>query len=694
MSARRPYLGIFLVAIALDARAAVAQSELSEKQRNWLEQEVVYIITERERDAFLELQSGEERDVFVEAFWRRRDPDPLTEVNEFREEHYRRIEHANRILGRETPIPGWMTERGKMYIILGEPREREAFPSAPGMYPTEVWFYEAQRERGLSSPFYLLFFQQGFAGEYRLYSPRIHGPERLFPAWQFGENSRMEAYEMLQNLSAELAHASITFRADESAIPGIIQDSLSTDILLADIYRSPQRAVDTSYVDAIARGRGVVETDYLFNYVPNHASVDVLEGPEGISDASVVHWGVEIEPQHLTLVFDDRKKVYYTSLEIQGEVTTADTSVSVLRFGREEFLELSPSQFREVQARPFAYRSMFPLVSGEFRFRVILKNRAQNQYTIVESEISVPERRPGEVHLEAPVLLHGAEASAVPAYGPYHLGTEKLDPNARKVYAVGQDLWALVPLWSAAPHDRLSLRLFDRETRDPVSQTTTAAVGERRDRPILERLPLAGLESGRYRLEVVLEDPSGAALASSGADFDLSPRTSIPWPWSLRWAGLDLSVPGVVETALAEQHLRLEHRADARVLYERAFAKNPSLSAPRLVLARYTLDEKKPAKAIELLVPLVETESESSELRRTLADAYVQSGDPASALPHFEKALELSGPEPSLLNALGACHAALGNTDKAIAYLEQSLKAAPDQENIRSVLKRLKPGSP
>jgi GWxTD domain-containing protein len=363
---------ITLLAAAL--AAAQSASDLPERHRRWLEEEVPYIITERERDAFRELRSSEERDAFIEAFWRRRDPDPLTEGNESRDEHYRRIEHANRVYGRETPIPGWMTDRGKMYILLGEPRDRESFLSAPGIYPAEVWFYEAAPHKGLSSPFYLLFFQQGFAGEYRLYSPRIHGPEKLFPALQFGENSRMEAYHLLQNISADLAHASITFKADESAIPGLTQESISTDVLLAEIYRSPLRAVDARYVDAIARNRGLVETDYLFNYIPSQGLVDLLPGPPGIEEASFVHWGVEIEPQHLTLVFDQDKRLYYTSLQIQGEVVTADGAHSVFSISREEFLQLTPSQFEGVQARPFAYRSYFPILPGEFRFRVVLKN--------------------------------------------------------------------------------------------------------------------------------------------------------------------------------------------------------------------------------------------------------------------------------------------------------------------------------
>ena len=74
--------------------------------RTWLEEEVVYIITPKERDVFLKLASDKERDIFIDAFWKQRDPTPGTPKNEFREEHYRRIGYANRMLGRGTPTPG------------------------------------------------------------------------------------------------------------------------------------------------------------------------------------------------------------------------------------------------------------------------------------------------------------------------------------------------------------------------------------------------------------------------------------------------------------------------------------------------------------------------------------------------------------------------------------------------------------
>ena len=70
-------------------------SDLPERYRKWLDEEVVYLITPREKEVFLKLQTDRERDIFIEAFWKQRDPTPETPRNEFREEHYRRLNYAN-----------------------------------------------------------------------------------------------------------------------------------------------------------------------------------------------------------------------------------------------------------------------------------------------------------------------------------------------------------------------------------------------------------------------------------------------------------------------------------------------------------------------------------------------------------------------------------------------------------------------
>jgi GWxTD domain-containing protein len=101
--------------------------ELTKTYKKWLEEDVVYIITDEERAAFRQLSNDEERDNFIEAFWQRRDPTPDTEENEYKEEHYQRIAYANEHFA--AGVPGWRTDRGRMYIVFGKPDEIDSHPS-------------------------------------------------------------------------------------------------------------------------------------------------------------------------------------------------------------------------------------------------------------------------------------------------------------------------------------------------------------------------------------------------------------------------------------------------------------------------------------------------------------------------------------------------------------------------------------
>ena len=101
--------------------------ELSRVYKKWLNEDVVWIITDQERAAFKQLSNDEERDNFIEAFWQRRDPTPDTEENEYKEEHYRRIAYANEHFA--AGIPGWKTDRGRIYIMYGAADEVDSHPS-------------------------------------------------------------------------------------------------------------------------------------------------------------------------------------------------------------------------------------------------------------------------------------------------------------------------------------------------------------------------------------------------------------------------------------------------------------------------------------------------------------------------------------------------------------------------------------
>ena len=101
--------------------------ELDSQYKKWLNEDVVYIISPEERSAFLHLQTNEEREQFIEQFWQRRNPDPDSAENTFKEEHYRRIAYTNEHFS--SGIPGWKTDRGRIYIMWGAPDEIQSHPS-------------------------------------------------------------------------------------------------------------------------------------------------------------------------------------------------------------------------------------------------------------------------------------------------------------------------------------------------------------------------------------------------------------------------------------------------------------------------------------------------------------------------------------------------------------------------------------
>jgi TonB family protein len=120
-----------------------SEDALPSRYRKWLDEEVVYIIKDVEKNVFFRLKTDQERDSFIASFWKERDPDPGTAVNESKEEHYRRLAYANEHFS-TAGTPGWRTELGRLYIVMGE-----TWPSPrPGDAPTvKLRLYEGIKDR-------------------------------------------------------------------------------------------------------------------------------------------------------------------------------------------------------------------------------------------------------------------------------------------------------------------------------------------------------------------------------------------------------------------------------------------------------------------------------------------------------------------------------------------------------------------
>ena len=672
--------------LLLLATAVAAQDglPLSDAHRTWLEEEVVYIISDREKDAFELLQSEAEREAFIAAFWRRRDPEPLTPENQFRIEHYERIEYANTYLGRESATPGWMTDRGRIYITLGPPEERETFASIPGLYPAELWFYLA-REEMLLPPIYVLFFREYSAGPFIQFNHLLHDPEDLLPAQSFTQgDSRNEAYIFLQEMSPQLAHAAITMRADRGVQASLLQpdmEQLQTQTLLSDIHRAPFRLLDTGWVTGAEAGRGLVETDYLFNFVPSAGVARMFPGPT--PGSWFVHYAVEIEPQHFTLAREEDGNEYFTRFEVQGEVTDPEGQ-AVHDFAATPFLRLSETELGRVGARPFTYRGMFPLIPGTFQFRLILKNAARSEYTVYEDELVVPGEA-ADAFLSRPVLVHGLpDAEGVGGYRAWAPGGAVIVPNGRALAAIGARTTAAA---AAIGHDRVTFRVLpwtpegDPDTTSALYAEEVAVIGG----TALWSPRTESWDSGRYVLGVRSGETERFAL------FDLTARGGVAEPWGLT-DSFDPEAPGALPAALGEQWLRIGDLARARASFESALTGNPNLGRARLVLGRLAMDDEDPRTAVRLLEPALAQAPEDPQVLRVLGDAHRESANPARAAELYERSLAVQAPDAALLNALGWSLAAAGEPARAVSYLERSLTLDPEQPEIRALLAELRAG--
>ncbi len=275
------------------ATAVSKTQDLPPKYKNWLSEEVVYIITQKEKSAFLQLESDRERDLFIEAFWRQRDPVPETPENEFKEEHYRRIRYANETYGKGSSKPGWKTDRGRMFIILGKPRDVTSYGAeSSNLVPIEVWFYQGDFGGGLPSAFYLVFFQEEGIGDYILYSPLRHGPKKLLESYDGDPN---QAVNVLLRIDRELAGVARSLIPGQTSIYDT-KPALNSEMMLNKIEVLPQKKVNDLYADKLLKYKSFVEVDSSVNYVSNEALLKVIQERNG---RYFVHYAVE--PNRLSI---------------------------------------------------------------------------------------------------------------------------------------------------------------------------------------------------------------------------------------------------------------------------------------------------------------------------------------------------------------------------------------------------------
>jgi len=670
--------------------AAFDKVKLPAVYKKWLEEDVVYIISSLERDVFLKLQTDRERDSFIEAFWKRRDPIPVTPENEFKVEHERRITYVNRYFGRTSPRPGWRTDRGRMYIILGEPNDIVHYYGKTGLYDTEVWFYQ-QKDTGtawgLPPGFNLVFYQKGDIGDFQLYSPTVDGPMALLQDYRGDPRDYNAAYQDLQQIDVNLASNSLSLIPGESlGMTG--RPLLTSDILLQKIETIASERVDDQYAAKFLEYKDVVEVEYSANYLDSDGSVAVLRDPSGLA---FVHYAIE----PLRLSVEPVGNEYFTRLLLNGSVSSLEGR-PIYQFEKTVAIRMDEAKKNDLSRRPFAVHDLFPLLPGTFKVSILLKNESSKEFCSFERTVVVPGPDSG-TGLTAPLLGYRT-APADPSQSnlkPFQFGPTQVYFQSNRVLTKSDQLVLAFQILGLEASARPRARLRFEITREgnPVKDWEREVAGYSDLPYVVESVPAADFPPALYDVKIrLLLD--GKEIGASGQEFALTYQEAVPRPW-IHAKLMPGAANPVYDEILGRQFEAAGKTAEARPLLEKARAESSLTPAGALALARvYDLAGEFPDE-VSLLEPFLTEGAESVyELWTTAAGARLKNKDFAGALDVLDRAIARFGVNTVLLNLLGDGYLGQDRRADARSAWERSLKLNTDQPEIRAKLDALKPPDP
>jgi len=422
--------------------------ELKKAYKDWLEKDVTYIITPEEQKAFKKLATDDEREKFIEEFWRRRDPDPDTDENEFKGEYYERIAYANEHFA--SGIPGWRSDRGRIWIMYGKPDERETHPSGGpydrpsyeggGMtttYPFENWFYRYLP--GVGSGIEIEFVDPTGSGEYRI----ARNPSE--------KDAMLNIPGAGLTLSEELGLSTKADRVTSMGQFGMnnyqrAQDSPFARLqLLADLSRAPQIKFNDL---ASAVNTGVIEENPL-NF---DLRVDFFRQ----SDERVIT-AFTIQTENRDLSFTDSGGLQQARINIFGRIT----SVAGRRAGIFEdpvITTATTQELTEAKERKSAYQKAVALVPGTYKVDIIVRDVTSGATGVRHVGFTVPKYDVQKLSTSTLVLAAKLESLGdQPAVGQFVIGQTKVIPNVSGIYRRGQPLGVYLQIYNAGI-DQTTLR--------------------------------------------------------------------------------------------------------------------------------------------------------------------------------------------------------------------------------------------
>jgi GWxTD domain-containing protein len=497
--------------------------ELDNAYKQWLTEDVVYIITPEERNAFLQLQTNEEREQFIEQFWLRRSSNPDLPDNDFKEEHYRRIAYANEHYA--SGIPGWKTDRGRMYIMWGPPDEIESHPTggtydrpmeegggSTSTYPWETWRWRYLE--GIGENIILEFVDPSGSGEYHLtMDPSEKDALLHVPGAGL---SLMESMGMASK-------ADRFTRSDGTNLPTALggtpasMDEFNRLELYAKVQKPPQ--VKFKDLEALVTSR-IVRDQLHFIW-----RTDFLK----VTDDTVLV-PITVQVPNSQLSFQAKDGIHTATMNIFGRVSTL-TGRIVQTFEAPVSRDFPDSLLQQSMKLQSIYQNAIPLRPGLYRLDLVIKDVQSGNVGVVNTRLAVP--RYEDDKLDASSLILADEIEHVPAKqigsGMFVLGSSKVRPKLQGDFTTAERMGIYLQVYNLKPDDsthksNANFEFTVKKGKEPVPgmqfKETSADMKQTGEQVTIERfLPLSALAPGKYTLEVNATDTHSNQTISRTADF-------------------------------------------------------------------------------------------------------------------------------------------------------------------------------
>ena len=670
-------IAILLGVLALSALPAASQKvkDLPPRYRAWLEEEVVYIISPKEKAVFLQLGNDREREMFITAFWKARDKDPNTPENEFKDEHYRRIEYANRNFGRGLKAGGWRSDMGRIYITLGEPKDIARYESETNLYPLQIWFYSGLTGAGLPNAFNVVFFKKDAAGDYILYSPVRDGPQKLMPFYNGDMTNYLQAWgELRQTVAPNVAEVSMSLIPGEYVL-GMNPTPASDVLIFSKIPKMGYDSVKDAYAEKLLRYKDIVEVEYTANYIENDALVLITRDPAG---RAFVHF--LIEPARLSI--ERMEGLYRTVFDVNGIVSDA-AGKTIYQFDRTVPIELDGEQFSKIKDRQVSYQDAFPLIEGDYKISLLLKNTVSKEFTSFEAALKIPPA--GSLTLSAPILAYRVVRN--PAFAgqikPFTVGETQLVASPRNDFTVQDTLTLFCEAGGLTEELKtkgsLSITLV---RNDQVVAATTKSLAAAPDPlRVFEEFPLANLPPDYYTANVALLDAAKTEVLSSKASFYITLNTSLPRSWIV-YSPLPPAGDTSYVNIRGKQYFQEGDLTKARPLLEEAQRRSPE-SAPYALDVCRILFELKDYDGVRNVATPFYRDKKNYEFAQYLGESSQALGRYGEAIQFYKDYLTYFGTNLIVLNSIGECYVQTGDLAGAITVWKKSLELSPNQPELK-----------